>query len=486
MGVQKGAHVSTILPNYPEYLYIWWGILKLGAVHVPIDTNYRGAMLASLINRSDAKIAVVSRGVFLNRFQSVQDKLINIRNIVVAHRLNEPGSTEEEKNLKFAACNLSDLMAYPAEPPKVEVYNYDTASIVWTSGTTGPPKGAIWPHEMFIHSSEVKIKHMGTNRNDIMYNALPMFNPSGQSETCLTALIADAGFVMAERFDPKTFWDDIRKYKATENVSMGGLVALLEKEPASPDDRNHTLRKIYGFPLPIDFQRRFEDRFGVRMMELYGNSESGLTNFRTWDRPKPGSCGPANCGCEVKVFDEQDNECPPNTVGEIVVRPLKPYTIFQGYYKDPEKTLNTMRNLWYHTGDLGRMDEDGYLFFVRRREESIRFRGYLISTTEVERIIGSHPDVLECAVYGVPDEFGQEQDVMVAVRPKPGVTVKCDELLRYAEGELPYFMVPRYVRFVTEFEKTPTMRIIKEGLQKEGVTPDTWDRRKAGFKLSRE
>ncbi|GAI47056.1 unnamed protein product [marine sediment metagenome] len=145
-----------------------------------------------------------------------------------------------------------------------------------------------------------------------------------------------------------------------------------------------------------------------------------------------------------------------------------------------------MRNLWYHTGDLGRMDEDGYLFFVRRMAESIRFRGRLLSTTEVERIVSSHPNVIECAVYGVPDEYGQEQDVMVAVRLRPGTTLTAEELLRYTEKDLPYFMVPRYVRFVAEFQKTPTMRIIKESLQKQGVTPDTWDRKKAGFKLSRE
>jgi crotonobetaine/carnitine-CoA ligase len=222
------------------------------------------------------------------------------------------------------------------------------------------------------------------------------------------------------------------------------------------------------------------------MMEFYGQTESNLVCFRTWNKGKMGSCGFANSGYEIKIFDENDNECPANVEGEIVIRPKKSHIIALGYYKMPEKYGERMRNCWWHTGDLGRMDKDGHLYFHRRKEETIRFRGYFVSTTEVEAILNQHPAVLESAAYGVPDELGQEQDVMAAIKLKENYQLAPDELLRHCENDLPFYMIPAFVRFVKKFKKTPTLRIIKAGLQKEGVTPDTWSRRAANFKLSRE
>jgi crotonobetaine/carnitine-CoA ligase len=298
--------------------------------------------------------------------------------------------------------------------------------------------------------------------------------------------MADGQVAMAEGFNPKLFWEDIRKYGCTETVSMGGAFSLVEKNPPSAEDRDHPLKKIYIIPLPVDFQQRCEKRFGIKMMEIYGQTECNLVCFRTWDRGKVGSCGFANSGFEIKIFDEKDNECAPNVEGEIVVRPTKSHIIAKGYYKMPEKFGERMTNCWWHTGDLGRMDEDGYLYFHRRKEETIRFRGHFVSTTEVEAILNKHPDVLECAVFGVPDQLGQEQDVMAAVRLKPQANISPDALLRHCEVDLPFYMIPCYVRFVDEFEKTPTLRIIKDKLQKEGISADTWCRRECNFKLSRE
>ena len=486
LGVKKGDKVVTMLPNIPEYFYVWWGIVKLGAWEVPINLNYRGGSLIDLIDRCDAEIAVIYHKIFQMKFVAIQQKVPKIKKVVVAHRLFDEEMDVDTSAARIAIFKFSDFVYSSTEAPEKEVFNYDPSCIVYTSGTTGPPKAVVNSHEFWVHSCESKIRHMGTSSNDVIYNCFPMYNPTGQVETSLTALLAEAQVAMAETFQPQRFWQDIKRYKCTETVSMGGAFALVEKNPPSPEDKNHPLKKIYIIPLPEKFQKQCEERFGLRMMEIYGQTECGLVCFRTWDKGKMGSCGFANCGYEIKIFDENDIECPPNTEGEIVIRPNKSHIIAREYYKMPEKFGAKLKNCWWHTGDLGRMDEDGYLFFHRRKEETVRFRGFFVSTTEVELTLNRHDEVLESAVFGVPDELGQEQDVMAVVRLRSKGSVSPEELLRHCEADLPFHMIPCYVRFVDDFEKTPTMRIIKEKLWTEGITTDTWNRRKANYKLSRE
>jgi crotonobetaine/carnitine-CoA ligase len=484
MGVKKGDKVATMIPNYPEYFHIWWAVHKLGAWEVPINGNFRGASLADAINRSDARLMVVGDGLFLERLACIQHELKHVEEVVIVHRLAE--HAPRAPSLRWPTRNLVELMESPPDPVRETIFNHDACMIAYTSGTTGPPKGAVLTHEFFVHSCANKIRHMGTTHDDVIYNCFPMYNLSGQWEATFTALMADAKVAMAEHFDPARFWDDIRRYGCTELVSMGGAFAAIEKLPPRPDDLNHPLRKIYIMPLRQDLQERCEARFGVKMMEVYGQTECGLTNFRTWNQAKPGSCGPANCGYEVRIFDDNDEECPPNVEGEIVVRPSRSHIILKEYYGIPEKLGYRYRNCWWHTGDLGVMDEDGHLYFRRRKEDAIRFRGYFVSATELEGVVNSHPEVLECAAYGVPDLLGQEQDVAIAARLRQGATLTPEALLAHCERDLPFYMVPCYVRWVDEFELTPTMRVVKKSLMEDGVTTDMWDRRVAGYRLRHE
>lgn len=487
MGVKKGDKIVTVLPNFPEYLLIWWGVVKLGAWHVVINNNYRGESLADVINRSDAKIAFIAHGMFLDRFRSIQDKVTQIEKIVVAHRLTEgPPSKEEIDIHKFKSYTLRDLMSASTEFPKAEVFNYDVEGIEYTSGTTGPPKGAVLTHEYMVYFAEHKVMHMETAPHDIMYNCLPMCNLTGEIETCLAAFLADAQLALAEGFNPKTFWDDIRKYNCTEFVSMGGAFAEVAKEPERPDDANNPLNKMYIIPLGVNFEKSCKERFGIEhMVEIYGSTEAGIVAYRDLYKPVLGSAGKAHCDYEIKIFDEHDNEVPFGTEGEIVIRNHKPHIMFEEYYNMPDKTSYAKRGLWYHTGDIGKMDKEGNLYFIRRKADSIRVRGNFCSTTEIERLICRNEDIIECAAYGIRDERGEEEEIMVAIRVRDGITVKSEDILRSLEDDVPYFMIPRYIRFVDNFEKTPTMRIIKKDLINEGIVPNAWDRRKAGFKLRR-
>ena len=197
-----------------------------------------------------------------------------------------------------------------------------------------------------------------------------------------------------------------------------------------------------------------------------------------------GSCGKATPNYEVKIFDEDDNEVSPDTLGEIVVRGKAPWTMCLGYYMMPEKTLETFRNFYFHTGDAGVMDENGYLYFRDRVKDYIRRRGENISSFEVERVFLGHSDVAECAAISVKSEFG-EDEVMVVIVPKAGKVLSCEALMDWCVPRMPYFAVPQYILFQDQLPKTPNEKVQKNTLREKGITEQTWDREKAGYKVTR-
>jgi crotonobetaine/carnitine-CoA ligase len=223
----------------------------------------------------------------------------------------------------------------------------------------------------------------------------------------------------------------------------------------------------------------FEHRFGCRLVELYGSTEVGSIIYTPLDAPRrPGSCGKALARWEVKLQDDHGNEVPLGAAGELVVRPNEPSVIMDGYYAMPEATLAAFRNLWFHTGDVLRQDADGYFFFVGRRKDMVRRRGENISAAEVEMVIEAHADVLACAVIGVPSEF-TEEEVLACVVLRPGATLTPHALAEHCAARMARFMVPRYLRFVTDLPKTPTDKVEKFQLRQLGITADTWDRERA-------
>ncbi len=227
-----------------------------------------------------------------------------------------------------------------------------------------------------------------------------------------------------------------------------------------------------------------EKRFGFKCLEGFGMTEIGIpVHVRVNDR-RPGSCGKVLDIYEIKLVDDEDNEVPVGEPGEIIFRPREPFTMMLGYYNMPEKTLETYRNLWFHTGDLAKKDKDGYFYFVDRKKDALRRRGENISSFEVERAINTHPAVLESAAVAVQSELA-EDEVKICVVLKPGATLTPEELIKHANDRMPYFAVPRYVEFMESLPKTPTERVQKYLLKQAGVTPNTWDREKSGVQVTR-
>ena len=264
---------------------------------------------------------------------------------------------------------------------------------------------------------------------------------------------------------------------------------FLWRQPSVPEEKEHRGRLSVITPAPHDILKEFMERFNLKILEGYGLTETGVVTYMRPNEPfRVGSCGKESPGYEVKIADpESDEELDKGQVGEIIVRPRIPNIMLYHYHKMPEKTVSDFRNFWFHTGDAGKMDDEGYVYFVDRVKDYIRRRGENISSFEVEKIVCQHPVVAEAAAIGIKSGEGKfaEDDLMIVVVKKPYKDVSHEELIKHCEERMPYFMIPRFIRFVKSIPKTPTERVQKHILKEEGITQDTWDMEKAGYKIKR-
>lgn len=477
LGVKKDDKVCVMLPNTPEFLYVWWGNAKLGGVTVPLNTALKGEGFSYVVNHSDAETIVLSQR-FVPALSEIRDKLTQLKRIIVVG----DGETQAA-NLPAGAVDFDELLAAPATSPMQEVWSDDIDSIMYTSGTTGLPKGVIHRHSRCYGGFVLPIM-TGFTDQDIVYNTLPLFHIGGQNMVWM-ALASDTCVALAERFSASRFWHDVRQYNATFTLFLGAMIPILVKQPSHPDDSDNPLRIALSAAAPRTIWEAFEHRFNTKIVELYSQTEGGfMINTDAKAEDKIGSMGKPGATFDMQVVDDQDNELPAGGVGELIYRPKGGGDLTE-YYKNPEATAEKTRGGWIRSGDLAYQDEDGYFFFVDRKSDFMRRRGENISSFEVEKIVNSHPNVLESAAYAIPSELG-EDDVMVAIVLQPGAQLEPTELMQHCEAHMAYFMIPRYIRFVDEFPKTGTERTMKYQLKADGITPDTWDREAVGYTLQRQ
>lgn len=471
LGVTKDDKVSIMLPNCPEFLYIWFGLAKCGAVEVPVNTAYKGEYLRHIIDQSDSKIVIIA-AEFLDRIKLVEENLEKVKKVVIVGDIQS-----RDNKLKIPSISFDDFFNNSEEPVDIEVYPWDPLSIIYTSGTTGVSKGVLGPHKFWIVCAEKMLEYRDGGKDDIFYTFMPLYHFNAQCLTVITALVADAQMVLAERFSASRFWDDVRRYGATQFNYLGAVMPILAKQPVKPNDADNPIRIAIGGACPPEVMDEVENRFKIKCLEGFGMSEIGIpVQIKAGER-RNNSCGKPMDIYEIKLFDEYDNEVPTGEIGEIVFRPKEPYTMMLGYYNMPEKTLDSYRNLWFHTGDLAKRDEEGYIYFEDRKKDAIRRRGENISSFEVERAVNSHPDILESAAIAVPSELG-EDEVKICVVLKPGSILTAGKLIEYLNERMPYFAVPRFVEFMDSLPKTPTQRVEKYKLKQAGITENTWDREK--------
>jgi len=489
-GVQPGESVSVMLPNCEEFLQCWYGILKAGAVMSSINTAYKGDFLSWTITLVEARTLVIS-DAFLDRLDFIRDEVPLLERVIVV-----PSGAPTGPEPSVAWETLDALMDAPAGEPDVAHAWTDDARIMFTSGTTGRSKGVIKQNAADYFSARGSLEYMRTRRGvgledmatETWFSCLPLFHSNAQVLTAYPALIAGGRVAFVERFSGTRFWQQAIDMGATMFNGIGAMLYFLWNQPPSDLDRAHSVHSVLAAPAPRDIYHEFEERFGVQLTEGYGLTETGVCTVMDPTQPvRLGSCGRANPGYEVTIVEPgTDRPLPPDTPGEIVVDMKVPNIVMRAYYGMPEKTAEDFRNLKLHTGDLGRMDADGYVYFMDRVKDYIRRRGENVSSMEVERQITAHDEIVECSVIGVKADEGasSEDEIMVVVVPEGDAPDPVD-LSHWMAERMPYFMVPRYIRVVNALPKTPTARVRKTELREAGVTPDTWDRVAAGVEVRR-
>ena len=471
-GVDRGDHVAVMLPNSAELVHVVFALARLGAVAVPVNTAYRGHLLQHILDSSDATVVVVD-GRYARELAQVTDGLPDLR-LAVVHA--DGSESVPLDRLGCPAAPYPGLLVHGDDEPKVDVAFSDLQAIMYTSGTTGPSKGAMVPHALALVCAIDSLRFVSGGSRTI-YCPLPLFHAAGLWDGMLSALVSGASIAIVERFSASRFWDDVRRFDAQTAMGVFSMIPILLNQPAREDDRDNPLDTFYMGKSSLDAV--FFERFGAHTVETYTSTEAGIATASPYGEWRTGSMGrPHTERFDVAVVDEHDRELGPGEAGELVLRPKQPYVITTGYYGRPDATAECFRNLWFHTGDRAWFDDDGYFTFVDRMKDAIRRRGENISSFDLECAVNLHPSVLECAAIGVPSQL-EEEEVKIVVVGRPGADLDEAALAAYCEERLPAFMVPRYIELVDELPRTPTDKVAKHRLREageRGITSETWDR----------
>lgn len=473
LGITRGQLVGLMLPNSLEFMHVWLALSKLGAVEAPVNTAFRGAGLAHMLNLTESPYLIVHE-MYLDAIEAIADRLDDITFLVVCG----DAAAAARRFPRWDVRPFSELESDESDNPGVAVAPEDLAMLLFTSGTTGRSKACMLPHNYAVRQGELFAEHYRFRPDDVLYCPYPLFHIDAAVCTVAAAMVCGATAALGERFSVSRFWAEIRQFGGTVFDFMGATLTMLWKQPPTPDDANNPVRLAWGVPMP-EFADEFEDRFGLKLIENYGSTDAGVPVFYPYDEPRRrGACGKVIDAYQLMIADDADDECPAGQSGEILVRPNEPSLMADGYYRMPEATISTRRNLWFHTGDLGYMDKEGFLYFLGRKKEMIRRRGENISTFEIEEVINEHPAVFEVAAVGVPSDLTDEE-IKVCIVLRPNAELSPAALIEYCTPRMARFMLPRYIEFLPELPKTPTLKIEKYRLQEAGITSATWDRERA-------
>jgi crotonobetaine/carnitine-CoA ligase len=476
-GLEPHSRIAVMLTNQPEFLAAWLGVAKAGLIEVPVNTAYKGDLLAYLLEHAQCEALIIDAR-WTDRVAAVLDELEYLKTVIVVG--GEPADLGRLRTVSW-----SDFVTgATTNAPDMQVDPEDASAILYTSGTTGPSKGVVLTHAANFYLARNVVELMDYGSSDIVFNAFPLFHVNARYSGLLPVMYADGESVLYSRFSASGFWDTCRARGVTAFNYMGAMLMMLYKQPERPDDADNPVRRAYGAPAPVTIYEDFERRFGMQLVEVYGSTEAGTVTMNTVDNFRVGSCGRPVPYFEVRIHDEHDHPLPAGEIGEIVVRPREPNALFNRYHGMPDETLAAFRNLWFHTGDRGTTDADGYFYYVDRMKDAIRRRGENISSWEVEKVVTAHESVAEAAAIGVPSEL-TEEEVLIVVVAKPGHEIDPISLLDLCQERLPHYAVPRYVRITAELPKTPSQRIEKYRLRAEGLLPGTWDREDHGYEVRR-
>lgn len=457
-GLTGGSRVALYLGNTPEYVAAWLGCLSAGVVDVSASRDLHGEALAYTLEK--ARVDAV-----LTDLAGAQS-LAELRELTVSPAVVVFG-TDLPDRAAWSTVAIDQIPPDPADPVKL-------ASIRFTSGSTGLPKGVMMSQAHMLASARMFCHLTDFGPDDILYSCFPVHHVFSSVTGILATLCAGGTMALGIRFSARNFWPRVRRYEATIIHLLDAPATILMALPESDLDRVHQCRVAFT---AANQPPGFADRFGVPIVPLFDMSE--LTVVACYPEGTPrraSSCGVSSGLFDIAILDEHDTLLKAGEEGELAVRPRVPHVMALGYFDDAELTVERTSNLWFHTGDLAVLDADGYLYFRGRAGDRIRRRGTNISASQIEEIAASHPVVGEAAAIGVPSDLG-EDDIKLAVTLLPGSELAPADLQDWLRRELPKVLVPQYVEIRADFPRTQTQKIRKNVLREEGkrgLTPTTW------------
>ena len=450
-GVGKGDVVSLLLPNSAEYIIAYFACWKLGAIAGPVNSLLKAQEISFVISDSETR-ALLVHPQFLPTIESIRSELPALRELI---DFSDEAAVTQEVGLGHAAAL-----------PDSDINRDTEAIIIYTSGTTGKPKGCLLTHGNLIANARQISQWLGFTKEDRLLTIMPLFHMNAVSVTTMSALYAGGSTVVSPRFSASRFWQIISDYQITSFGSVATMLAmLLTTYPKGVPEGLKTGQLRFAMcgsaPVPAEVMKRFEETFKCLVIEGYGLSESTCrSTFNPPDaRRRPGSCG-MPIGNEMMIVDDDDKEVATGELGEIV---LRGENILKGYYRNPEATATAFRNGWFHTGDVGYRDADGFFFIVDRKSDMIIRGGENIYPREIDEVLYQHPAVAAAATIGVPDQlYGEEVAAFVVL--KEGREATDEEIIAFCRARLADYKCPKTVRFVQEIPKGPTGKLLKREL----------------------
>ena len=466
LGLEAGDRAAIMCDNRYEHLTAWLGANAAGVIDVPINTDARGALLRYLIHDASPRI-VIGQAEYLARMLPLLEALPEW--VVVIGTSDEAGGVETSA----AVMTYDELSRLGSGTGFVPPRDRDPATIIYTSGTTGPSKGVVLPQGYYEAWSRRAVSVMGMTEGETNYTAGPLFHADARANF-VGPLMVGGRLALGSRFSVSGFWNDIRDSNAKYFAYLGTMLSLLQAAPPRSDDNDVPALVGCGGGAPADIHEAFEDRFGVRLLEMYGMTEALGITMNTLQDHRVGSIGKPIAELDVRIVDDNDETVASGEEGELIIRPSTTNEMMIGYWDKPGATVAAWRNLWFHTGDRVRADDDGFLYYVGRLKDSIRRRGENVSAWEVEQVLIRHEMVLEAAAIGVPSPLGEE-DVAALVTAREGLAIDAGELHAFLRENLPRYAVPRFIEVVDSLPKTPTERINKDLVRQRGLGETAWD-----------
>jgi crotonobetaine/carnitine-CoA ligase len=481
-GVAKGDRVAVLSPNRVEVLEMFYGLAKLGAIQVPLNAFLKGAFLRHQLAHSRASVLVADEAG-VAAAEPLLGELPDLRLIVLLDPSASAPSTSGVEVVAYDQLTAGE----DAAAPVVDVAPGDTMSIVFTSGTTGLPKGCVLSHGYYARCGWTSAYGLDITPEDSIYAPLPLFHGGGRMLVLTAALVLGIPVHFDVAFSASAFMTRAAEVDATVVIAIGAMGMALLATPPSPSDRAHRVHSMMVAPLTPDEQLRFKERFGIEpWTECYGQTECVplCVAPRTGERDRAG-CGFPAPDLDVRLLDDHLREVPDGEVGEICVRPRGRHAMFDGYWDQPEATLAAFGGLWYHSGDAGRKLPSGQVTFVDRTKDTLRRRGENVSSIELEIAIRAHPKIADAAIHAVPSPVS-EDDIKACIVLTPGESTDPEELFAFFGDNLPYFALPRYVELLDDLPRNAVNRVMKHVLRERPMSGQVWDFEALGLRVERE